>query len=276
MCCTVCYSVRKFLNFPHLDNTLKILQGFESISLVEMDSVALLDRHDTKYILTPTDLDSVLSSMNSEYRILEVGGLFISRYETLYFDSDSMLYYDLHQRGKMNRVKVRMRKYCSTGVTFLEVKLKNNLDRTVKLRKEIEDLRHELTPDDLEFIKAACGEQPPLKPRVSNSFERITLVHSSFTERLTIDRALSFSDLHSQEQSIDGLVVVELKQVRFDRESKFAREAKRRLIRPNSISKYCLGVGLLYTGVRKNFINMKLRAIEKLEPSNLSLNLPAA
>lgn len=272
----MCCSVRKFLNFPDLDNTLKILQGFESISLVEMDSVALLDRHDTKYILTPTDLDSVLSSMHSEYRILEVGGHCISRYETLYFDSDTMLYYDLHQRGKMNRVKIRMRKYCSTGVTFLEVKLKNNLDRTIKFRREIEDIRHELTLEDLEFIAASCGEQPPLKARVLNSFERITLVHSSFTERLTIDRELCFSDLHSQQKSIKELIVVELKQARFDRESKFAREAKRRLIRPNSISKYCLGVGLLCEGVRKNFINVKLRAIEKLEPSNLSLNLPAA
>lgn len=271
----MCFSVHKFLIFRHLDNTLKILQGYESISLEEMDSVALLDRHDTKYILTPVDLDSLLHSMSSEYRILEVNAALVSRYETLYFDSDDMLYYHLHQRGKMNRVKIRMRKYCSTGVTFLEVKIKNNLDRTIKSRRLIDDVHQVLDADDLEFIESICGPQPPLKARILNSFERITLVHKSLTERLTIDRELAFSDLLSRHQSINELIVVELKQAQFDRESRFAREAKKRLVRPNSISKYCLGVGLLCDGVRKNFINVKLRTIQKLQPSNISLNLPA-
>lgn len=245
---------------------LKILQGFESISLEEMDTVALLDRHDTKYVFHAEELDSLLAELAREYRVLEIEGSRSFAYESLYFDSQSFGYYDFHQRGKRNRVKVRMRKYCSTGVSFLEVKFKTNTERTIKYRKQIEDIRHNLTDEDIAFIHASCGEQPEIKPVLHNLFERITLVHKNVDERLTIDRQINFESIGGGKNELPQLVIAELKQATFDRESHFARLAKMRQIRPYSISKYCLGVGLLVTHVRKNLINQKIRAIRNLVP----------
>lgn len=256
-----------------MDTALKILQGYESVSLEELDRVALLDRHDTKYVFSYRDLDSVLTALAPQYRVLEVNGFRISPYETLYYDTDDLEYYTLHQRGKRNRLKVRMRKYCSTGVTFLEVKYKTNKNRTIKYRKEIDDIRYDLLPEDIQFIEECCGTPPPLQPRIFNSFERITLAHLNSDERLTIDRYLSFSDLKNNQEELPKLIIAELKQAEFDRESIFARFAKKHLIRPDSVSKYCLGVGLLYEQARKNFINMKLRRIRMLETKYQPTNL---
>ena len=43
------------------------------------------------------------------------------------------LYHD-HHNGKLNRYKVRRRRYIDTDTEFLEVKLKNNKKRTIKSR----------------------------------------------------------------------------------------------------------------------------------------------
>lgn len=258
----------KFLNFPLLDNVLKILQGFESVSLEELDRVALLDRHDTKYVMPRVELDPILRSLTSEYKVLEVNGFRMTPYESLYFDTEELEFYDLHQRGKRNRLKIRMRKYCSTNVTFLETKFKTNKNRTVKYRKEIEDIRHTLSSDDLQFIRDDFGDMPDLQPRLYNTFKRITLANLDTLERLTIDLDLRFDNLNGHTIDMEDLVIVELKQVDFNRESIFARTAKKRMIRPDSVSKYCLGVGLLYESVKKNFINVKLRRIQKLGIGN--------
>jgi hypothetical protein len=42
------------------------------------------------------------------------------------------------------------------------------------------------------------------------------------------------------------------------------QEIKRRLIRPEGISKYCLGVALLYPGMKQNNFKRKLLKIKKL------------
>lgn len=254
-----------FINSWTLDNVLKILQGFSSVSLQELDSVALLDRHDTKYLLRRSDLEFILTRLQEHYAVLDVNGFRASPYETQYFDTEDLLYFNLHQRGKRNRLKVRIRKYCSTGVTFLEVKFKTNTDRTIKYRKPIEDIRDCLLPEDLQFISINNGVQPPLSARVFNAFDRITLADIRSGERLTIDFNLRFADEKGLTKVLDHLVIVELKQIHFDRESVFARLAKGLFIRPDSVSKYCLGIGLLEEGAKKNNINVKLRRIRKLE-----------
>lgn len=247
---------------------LKILQGFRPITLEEMDSVALLDRHDTKYILQRSDVEEMLPSLMSDYAILEVNNFRMSPYESQYFDTEDLLFYTLHQRGKRNRLKVRIRKYGSTGVTFLEAKFKTNTERTVKYRKPIADIRDYLTPDDLVFLGDNVGEQPKLIPTLFNSFDRITLANVVSGERMTIDLNLRFRDADGHEGHFDSLAIAELKQPVFDREATFAQLAKSRHIRPDSVSKYCLGIGMLNDAAKKNFINVKLRRIRKLETNH--------
>ncbi len=247
-----------------MDKELKILQGYPTLSLENLDSVALLDRHDTKYLFDKRHLAKILNALSDTYSVLNVGGYLATPYQTQYFDTADHLYYALHQRGKRNRLKVRIRKYCSTGVTFLEVKYKTNTERTIKYRKEIDDLRTKLTNDDLRFIRESCGQQPPLQPQMYNAFNRITLADLSSGERLTLDTELYFRNENGKGHEMGNLVIAELKQIQFNRESRFARLAKELQIRPDSVSKYCLGVGILNDVEKKHFINVKLRRIKKL------------
>lgn len=229
-----------------------------------MDDVALLDRHDTKYIFSREELVALLPQLQEHYRVLEVDGNRASLYRSLYFDSENLDFYSLHQRGKKNRIKIRMRKYVHSKLTFLEVKLKNNKGRTVKSRMEIDDINETLSPANISFIHDAVGEQNQLEASIFNEFHRITLVHKVEQERLTLDIQLKFKTPDGQVSNMNQLVVAELKQDVVNRYSPFAKLTKEMLIRPERLSKYCLGIALLIDDAKKNRIKRKLLRIAKI------------
>lgn len=101
-------------------NTLsQVLSRFEPISLEQMDNVRLMDRTDTKFVFRIEQLPFFLEQVSNDYRVLEVTSARISRYETLYFDTEDFQLYLKHQNGKLNRYKIRFRKYVESGLNFL-------------------------------------------------------------------------------------------------------------------------------------------------------------
>jgi hypothetical protein len=58
------------------------LQEFESVSLKELDQVALQDRMDTKYVFTRTQLLEFLKTLKLHYNILEIEGNRMFNYES--------------------------------------------------------------------------------------------------------------------------------------------------------------------------------------------------
>lgn len=246
-----------------LENLLEILEGFEPISLDEMDAAELMDRTDTKFLLSRVDFDRLIPVLKENYRTLEVEGNRISRYETLYFDTVDFEFYDLHQRGKRNRYKIRKRRYVDSDLSFLEVKFKNNKSRTVKHRQVIPQVDHELTEDDKTFIKEMTGLTGTFESKIMNRFDRVTLVNKHEPERLTFDMSLAF-DQGGELAELPEIVIAELKQEDFNRNSTFAKLLKKKHIRPERVSKYCLGIALMETDVRKNRIKQKLKRIAKI------------
>ncbi len=107
--------------------------GFDPISLKQMDSVALLNRVDTKFVMTANQLLTALAMVQSNYWMLEVKGQRLNHYRTLYFDPDFELFLD-HVTGRAERYKVRSREYTDSHLSFLEVKHKTRKDRTIKDR----------------------------------------------------------------------------------------------------------------------------------------------
>lgn len=241
-----------------------------------MDSVALMDRHDTKYVLNRHDFELMLPELSSEYRVLDINGNRISKYISQYFDSNSFEFYRLHQIGKKNRVKIRIRRYVESNINFLEVKLKNNKGRTIKHRMPVGELRSELTVFDKAFIHEHTLLDFDLAPAIVNSFSRITLVHKTKPERLTFDLELAFKNSSGSNLDIPNLVIAELKQEKFDRTSLFPAHMKVNLLRPGQISKYCLGVALLESTVKKNEIKQKIKKLSTLTDQNLISKLMSA
>jgi len=228
-----------------------------------MDSVRLMNRTDTKFILSRQQAEDIIKDLDSHYRVLEVQGFRQNRYETLYYDSTEFHHYLCHQNGKMNRYKVRKRNYVESGISFLEVKFKTNKDRTIKKRVPLEDIAENLNDKDRIFIEERTGTGIMLEAKLWNKFERITLVNQSSPERLTIDSGLSFSK-GGQTVTMHDLVIAEVKQESENRNSPFMQELKRRIIRPEGISKYCLGVAQLYPEIKQNSFKEKLLRIKKV------------
>jgi hypothetical protein len=246
-----------------LENLSDILNGFEPISLEEMDAVELMDRTDTKFLLSKSEFYRIIPELQANYRTLSVEGNRISKYETLYYDTPEFEFYDLHQRGKKNRYKIRMRKYVDSDLSFLEVKFKNNKGRTLKHRKVIPQIDAELSENDKYFIAEMTGLKGSYESKIMNRFDRITLVNKNEPERLTFDINLGF-DQNGELAELPEIVIAELKQEDFNRCSTFAKLLKDKHIRPERVSKYCLGIALMETDVKKNLIKEKLKRIAKI------------
>ena len=183
------YRPQPVLVREHAQPVLPDLLGrFEPISLQQMDGVALLNRTDTKYMLHTRQLVRVLRALTAQYQILEIEGLRMHRYQTVYFDTADFELYRQHHAGGGNRYKVRSRKYVDSGLTCLEVKLKTNTDRTIKSRERTARLIMQMGQEGNVFLHEHLPLDPQLlHPRLRNDFVRITLVNTSAMERLTLD-----------------------------------------------------------------------------------------
>ncbi len=233
-----------------------------------MDRVQLLNRTDTKFVFNSDLYPTVLDALKDRYRILEVNGIRASKYRSLYFDTEDFAFYNKHHNGGQNRYKVRMRKYLESDLTFFEVKFKTNKGRTIKKRIRIDDLSTELPTEAVAFVKENYPFDPAaLKPKLWNTFSRMTLVHNVVSERITLDSDLAYESV-DKTKAINGLAIAEAKQERINMQSDFIAEIRKQGVRANSMSKYCVGCVLLYPGLRYNNFKPRLLNLNKITHGN--------
>lgn len=240
-----------------------IVNNLTSISLTEMEDVSLMKRTDTKFVIHESQLISVLDAVKDEYDILEIKGKRIMTYSSLYFDTKDKKFYKDHHNGKVNRTKIRMRKYVDSDVCFLEIKQKDGKGNTRKTRASIDDFEQDLSDKSIGFINEITNRTFNLEPIIWNEFNRITLVNKSAKERLTIDLNLSFEKSGSF-KNYNKLVIIEVKQKRFTRTSPVVQQLKLKQINPYSISKYCIGMISIYEDLKYNRFKKKLMRINKI------------
>lgn len=249
-----------------------LLTQFDPISLHEMDNVQLMNRVDTKFLIGLNQLPFILKNAVQHYRIVEIDGERISPYSSIYFDTEDAEMYTMHHNGKLNRYKIRMRSYVNSGDSFLEIKKKNNKGMTSKGRIKI-DPKHFKSMEFHETANNFIADETSyksgvLKPQLQNFFQRITLVDKNETERVTLDIDLLYKDLHSNQfKSVDGLVIVEMKQDGATK-SHFRTYLNELHVLPGSMSKYCLGMALLKSDLKNNRFKTKLRKINKITAKN--------
>jgi hypothetical protein len=225
------------------------LTGRSPVSLERVLSVArLTTRVELKYIVPLARLPVVLQRLPQELAVLDIDGRRIFDYESVYFDTESLALYRGHVQGRRKRYKARVRSYCDSGDAMFEVKFKGLRGQTVKERLPYEfQRRDELTPEGREFLDSVISEAygvtvPPLRPALTTSYRRATLVDLDRASRLTIDVNLGWSDRGSSHRAED-LALIESKSLAGPGP---ADALLRSLgVRPVRISKYCLGVALL-------------------------------
>ena len=249
-----------------MEEILGIVQGMNPITLDEMSGVKLMNRIDTKYVVTEKQLRDILARICDAYYAQEVEGNRLSPYSTVYYDTPDLTMYLIHHNRHLVRDKVRVRTYVDSHLTFCEVKHKNNKGRTKKKRIVVEPVPNII--DNPEAAAFLAEKQPypvgTLSPHLVTIFDRFTLVNYGKTERLTSDCNLHFENLRSgTTASMAPLAVMELKQD--GRARSLLKDVLFELrIHPFKISKYCIGTCMTRPDVKQNRFKKKLRRINRL------------
>ena len=256
----------------------EILSQYDPIYLEEMSGIKLMNRTDTKFVTNRRRLEQLLEMAQTNYRVQEIDGRRTATYYTVYFDTDARDMFLTHHNGILNRQKLRIRSYVDSGLSFLEVKTKNNHRRTRKRRISIDDFDPNRPRYDISFAPGSPDEllfgdflgnnllynKATVSQQLENRFSRITLVNRKLTERLTIDCSLAFRNLRTgNTKTLDELVIIELKRDGLT-ESPVLEMLRQLRIHPLGFSKYCMGTAMTDLGIKQNRFKSRIRDIEKI------------
>lgn len=240
------------------------LNRFDKITLSEMDNVKLMDRTDTKFAFNISHLAETLEKLPEFYRIMEIDGERLHDYKSLYFDTENRKFYIEHHNRRVNRNKIRFREYVGSGLTFLEIKLKNNKGKTIKKRIKVDSISDNITEKQQDYINKIIGYPIKVSSKQWINFSRVTFVHKTQKERLTMDVNLTFS--HNEKKGdLKDIVIAEVKQERMSRSSDFMKIVKEMRILPFRLSKYCMSSLKLWPELKQNRFKKKQIFINKLK-----------
>jgi len=246
-----------------LSSLARGLEHRGGVALGQVLSVAqLYTRFDLKYLVPVEALPTLIDRLPRQLAALDIDGLRIFRYESVYFDTDDFALYRHHVQDRRKRYKARTRSYCDSADTMLDVKLKGPRGQTVKQRLPYDfERRYELTVSGRGFLDMVIADAygttgPPLRTSLTTGYRRATLVDLEHQTRLTIDVNLSWSDEQSNHRA-NHLALIESK-------SPCGRRPVDALlgsiaVRPVRMSKYCVGVALLHPDLAANPWNRLLR-----------------
>lgn len=221
-----------------------------AVALAEVvRDAALLDRRERKYVLRRADLDVVLTALTDvgdATRILEIDGRRSFGYRSVYLDTPDLTSYLAAAHRRPRRAKVRLRAYLDTGGRYLEVKRRDRDGRTRKERLRLDG--PEVTPlrDGWAFLDRFEETRPiqaDLRPTLTTTYRRVTLLPGGDPSRVTVDLDLRCSDPDGRELWLPGLALVEVKSPA--RATTFDRLLWEHGHRPATVSKYGTGLAAL-------------------------------
>jgi hypothetical protein len=255
----------------HNESIITALNRLKPVRLAAMDCVRFMNRTDTKFVFPVNVLGALIENLNGQYKVLEIEKFKTQLYSTTYLDTPDFMFFNQHVNGRLDRYKIRYRTYESTGVTFLEVKIKTNKNRTIKHRLSNYSLSGKFDIESSSFIKDHSPIDPAiLRPVLLNRFTRATLISFATIERITLDFNLSFTDIESGERTeMPYLAIAELKKEGQSSSSPFNDNLKRMGIYPTGFSKYCIGSALLNDSLKKNRLKPKLLKLKKIEDESI-------
>lgn len=269
------------------------IQKFSNFSLEDLEMTDFLDRFDTKFIVKTIDLKDILEYLSLDYKCLKIQNDCIFDYTSNYYDTINFDFFLQHHNNKVNRIKLRSRHYKETNQTFFELKNKLKTQKTIKFRKELENIVEDEQIIGLKQYNDYLGDfllenvlnlrnykYEDLEEKLSVNYRRISLISKDLKEKLTIDFDINFelinkSDINNKlniqnpNYQFDGISIIEIKQNKINYNSELISYLKKLNYRPDyNFSKYCFG--LIYTQNNLKYNNFKptLLYIEKLLNSN--------
>ena len=228
------------------------LHRFDPISLEELVADAgLMTRLDRKYLVSMHDVEPLLNGISAATRVLEIGGERTFRYRSVYFDTPDLQSYRTAAQPRRRRFKVRTRSYVDTGGAFIEVKLRGPRGVTAKDRREIAPTETDALTDDVRADVASMLDAGAvdgrlawrLRPTMTSTYARTTVLGHEGYARATIDTALVWHDHDGDDLRLADMAIIETKSS--SQPSEIDRRLWRLGYRPQSMSKYATGLAAL-------------------------------
>jgi hypothetical protein len=240
---------------------------FQAILLGEVGQAELLHRYDTKYVVPGSALPAVLQDAERHYRALEVQGLRVAPYQTVYYDTPELELYHAHYERCFPRAKVRVRTYQDTGRRYLETKLRGTPRWSGKERWTLDDVPRHLMMDPAAVPPLEETRGPVhLVPVVTVWYHRFTLVARDAVERVTVDVGVGMAR-DDETASYPGAAIIEVKQPG-PGPSPMTDALASLSFRPRGLSKYCLGIAALGNGARTRRFQPLVHHLERLGSSH--------
>ena len=195
------------------DSLISVLRDFDGILLEDVIEGAQMVRIDRKYAFPISRIPEILEMMKPYYSIVVAAGKRISLYNSTYLDTPDFLFFQKHQRGYLNRDKIRYRTYPNTETTFLEIKHKSNKGLTIKKRILREDQSMKMDSESRRFLAQAVTEVDPENLIISArvDYRRIQFVSKDQKERFSIDFDIRAS-LEGDSVDFGPVAILEVKQ----------------------------------------------------------------
>lgn len=233
-----------------------IWERLAPVGLAELSTTAsLLTRMDRKYTLPRSAVPDLAAHLPAGTRVLDIDGHHTFNYRSVYFDTPARDSYLLAARGRPHRFKVRIRQYCDSGESHLEVKIRHG-GATVKHRQPHPVGLLTLDRRHLDFIAACLAEggvaevRPEcLKPVLTTTYTRTTLLGPEGNVRLTLDQDLTWSS-HGHTLRLPELAIAETKSHRHT--TSLDGVLWRSGHRPRRLSKFATGMAALHPELPSN------------------------
>lgn len=246
------------------------LACFHPTTLEELSVIKLLKRYDTKFVFHRDKVAAIFDVLSRDFKILEIGNNRSFTYETIYYDTDDYFFYHQHHNRKLNRYKIRCRRYRQSNQCYFEVKFKNNRRETIKSRLLLRNgaVYSNLSEESKTFAKKrmVVGDNrivDIVTPKLKVLYNRITLANRKDKERLTFDMDLTYIDRKDIRHRIDNLIIAELKSERNSLNSNLYQYLKGLGILPAKFSKYCMGIAVTERNVKCNRFKKKITGLKK-------------
>ena len=213
-------------------------------------------------------LPELLDALSESYYILDIEGVRQFSIENHYFDTEHYLLFIDHVNGKKNRYKIRFRTYVESNTSYMEIKHKNNKKKVNKYREPQDKFEEKINGNFkyLTFEKTSINPEH-LELKLKVCYQRITLLHKSMPEKLTLDYDLYFKN-SVNDNDLRNLAIAEVKYPKKNQNSQFSEVIGEYGIKPDSFSKYCIGTVLTVPDVKYNRLKKKLISINKICKNN--------
>lgn len=235
-----------------------IENSFECIDLSSLTNNKLLSRFDRKYIIPSEKITDLLNLSINDYHVLKIDDKVQHQYTSTYYDTKDYELYLKHHNKRKVRFKVRLREYLDSHIKFAEIKLKGKNKITDKFRLPL-DTEMQAEAALYQLIHRHTNETIEIERTIGVSYKRITLIHKTINQRITIDTDVCFSN-NNEKKSLQDIAILEIKYSGIRHQSKTPFSHLIHKFERN-FSKYCIGIAMLHPEIKHNNFLFTLKKI---------------